>query len=180
VDYTFGIAANNVLKKRSESLLEQAQAQFAATSQPQCWFDAFWYQAGTGSTSRWAIVKAEANAQGTNRRFIVTNRSAARTSFSVYLWEVDHRLTVEARDGPVPRWPAFSRTLRIHFGHIATPLGPLGPLESWQSDFFLVPTTGTAMLYGSQRKGDHVIYCVIGPWARGCSYFFLCSCPPER
>src|SRR5205807_5575567 len=78
IDYTFGIAANNVLKKLSESLLEQAQANFAATGQPQRLFDAFWYQAGTWSTARWVIVKAEANAQGTNRRFIVTNRPGAR------------------------------------------------------------------------------------------------------
>ena len=78
IDYTFGIAANNILKKRSASLLEQAQAQFAATGQPQRLFDAFWYRAGSWSTARWLIVKAEANAQGTNRRFIVSNRSGAR------------------------------------------------------------------------------------------------------
>ena len=78
IDYTFGIAANSVLKKLSESLLEQAQANFAATRQPQRLFDAFWYRAGTWSAARWVIVKAEANAQGTNRRFIVSNRSGAR------------------------------------------------------------------------------------------------------
>jgi hypothetical protein len=68
--YTFGIAANNVLKKRSEKLVEQAVANFEATGQSQRLFDAFWYQAGTWSTPRWVIVKAEANAQGTNRRFM--------------------------------------------------------------------------------------------------------------
>ena len=78
IDYTFGIAANSVLKKLSESLLEQAQTNFAATGQPQRLFDAFWYRAGTWSAARWVIVKAEANAQGTNRRFIVSNRSGAR------------------------------------------------------------------------------------------------------
>jgi hypothetical protein len=78
LDYTFGIASNNVLKKLSESLLEQAQADFAATGQPQRLFDGFWYQAGTWPMSRWVIVKAEANAQGTNRRFIVSNRGGVR------------------------------------------------------------------------------------------------------
>ena len=78
LDYTFGIAANNVLKKRSDSLIKQAVANFEATRQPQRLFDAFWYQAGTWSMPRWVIVKAEANAQGTNRRFIVTNRPGAR------------------------------------------------------------------------------------------------------
>lgn len=78
VDYTFGIAANNVLKKRSAALLERAQAQWAATGQPQRLVDAFWYRAGSWPTARWVIVKAEANAQGTNRRFVVCNRSGAR------------------------------------------------------------------------------------------------------
>jgi hypothetical protein len=59
-------------------MVEQAQANFAATGQPQRLFDAFWYRAGTWSAARWVIVKAEANAQGTNRRFIVSNRSGAR------------------------------------------------------------------------------------------------------
>ena len=78
IDYTFGIATNNILKTRSENLLEQAVTRFEATKQSQRLFDAFWYQAGTWPAPRWVIVKAEANAQGTNRRFIVTNRPGAR------------------------------------------------------------------------------------------------------
>jgi hypothetical protein len=79
VDYTFGLSANNVLKKASDALLEQAQANFAASRQPQRLFNAFWYQAGTWPGPRWVIVKAEANAQGSNRRFIVSNRPGARS-----------------------------------------------------------------------------------------------------
>jgi hypothetical protein len=78
IDYTFGIAANEVLKKASNSLVEQAVARFEATKEPQRLFDAFWYQAKSWSRARWVIVKAEANAQGTNRRFIVTNRDGAQ------------------------------------------------------------------------------------------------------
>jgi hypothetical protein len=78
IDYTFGIAANAILKKRSDSLVEQAVARFQATGQPQRLFDAFWYQAGSWASPRWVIVKTEANAQGTNRRFIVSNRPGAR------------------------------------------------------------------------------------------------------
>jgi hypothetical protein len=78
VAYTFGISSNNVLKKASEALLLQAETNFAATGQTQRLFDAFWYRAGTWATSRWVIAKAEANAQGTNRRFVVTNRPGAR------------------------------------------------------------------------------------------------------
>jgi len=78
VDYTFGISGNSILKQHSEALLEQAQAQFAVTREPQRLFDGFWYQAGTWDRLRWVIAKAEAHAKGTNRRFIVTNRPGAR------------------------------------------------------------------------------------------------------
>lgn len=77
-DYTFGIAANAVLKKASAALLNQAVANFKATKKPQRLFDAFWYRASSWRTPRWVIVKVEANAQGTNRRFIVSNRPGAR------------------------------------------------------------------------------------------------------
>jgi len=78
IDYTFGLATNNVLRTCSETLLEQAVANFETSGQRQRLFDAFWYQAKSWSAPRWVIVKAEANAQGTNRRFIVTNRLGAR------------------------------------------------------------------------------------------------------
>jgi hypothetical protein len=78
IDYTFGLAANAVLKRESEALLAQATAAFAATRQPQRLFRGFDYQAGSWPDPRWVIVKAEAQAQGTNRRFIVTNRPGAR------------------------------------------------------------------------------------------------------
>lgn len=77
IEYLFGIAANKKLQKASETLLAEAVRKFAETKTPQRLFDAFWYQAGTWEHARWVIVKAEANAQGTNRRFIVTNRPGA-------------------------------------------------------------------------------------------------------
>src|SRR6516164_8407520 len=77
VDYTFGISGNSVLKQHSETLLEQAQARWATTQEPQRRFAGFWYQAGTWDRPRWVIVKAEAHAKGSNRRFIVTNRRGA-------------------------------------------------------------------------------------------------------
>jgi hypothetical protein len=78
LDYTFGISSNAVLKRVSESLVNQAVAAFEATKEPQRLFNAFWYRANTWAVPRWVIVKAEAKAQGTNRRFIVTNRPGAR------------------------------------------------------------------------------------------------------
>ena len=77
VEYLFGLAANKKLQKASETLVTQAVQKFEETKTPQRLFDAFWYQAGTWEHARWVIVKAEANAQGTNRRFIVTNRPGA-------------------------------------------------------------------------------------------------------
>jgi len=78
VEYLFGIAANKTLQKASEKLLAEAVRKFQETKTPQRLFDAFWYRAGTWPCARWVIVKAEANTQGTNRRFIVTNRPGAR------------------------------------------------------------------------------------------------------
>jgi hypothetical protein len=78
LEYTFGLTTNPVLKKRSEALLEQAVAAFAEQQTPQRLFDGFWYQAGSWPFPRWVVVKAEANAQGTNRRFVVSNRPGAR------------------------------------------------------------------------------------------------------
>jgi hypothetical protein len=77
IDYLFGIAANAVLKRESDALLEQALQAYTQTKTSQRLFDAFWYQAGTWDRPRWVIVKAEAKAQGTNWRFIVTNRPGA-------------------------------------------------------------------------------------------------------
>ena len=77
VEYLFGIAANATLKRASDALLERAVQAYAQTQAPQRHFDAFWYRAGSWDRARWVIVKAEANAQGTNRRFVVTNRPGA-------------------------------------------------------------------------------------------------------
>jgi Transposase DDE domain group 1 len=77
VEYLFGLAANKRLQKATETLVAEAVRRFDETKTPQRLFDAFWYQAGTWEHARWVIVKAEANAQGTNRRFVVTNRPGA-------------------------------------------------------------------------------------------------------
>jgi hypothetical protein len=77
LDYTFGLAANAVLKRASDDLLQQAVQQFEQTGRPQRRFTVFRYRAGTWPTHRSVIVKAECNAAGTNRRFIVSNRPGA-------------------------------------------------------------------------------------------------------
>ncbi len=77
VEYTFGLSANAVLQRLSEQLLAEAMRGFEETHEPQRRFTGFAYQAGSWPAARRVIVKAEANAQGTNRRFVVTNRPGA-------------------------------------------------------------------------------------------------------
>jgi hypothetical protein len=77
VDYTIGLGMNTRLKRWTENTLNQAVEQFEATGEPQRLFCAFWYQAASWPAERWVIVKCEANAQGTNRRAVVTNRPGA-------------------------------------------------------------------------------------------------------
>ena len=77
ITYTFGLAANATLKAWTDDLVTQAVADFTAHHTPSRLFDVFEYQAGTWPIRRTVVVKAEANARGTNRRFVVTNRLGA-------------------------------------------------------------------------------------------------------
>ena len=77
IDFTIGIGMNTRLKKRSDELLEHLVEQFEATAEPQREFRAFWYKASSWPAARWVVVKCEVNAQGTNRRAVVTNRPGA-------------------------------------------------------------------------------------------------------
>ncbi len=81
VTYTFGLATNNVLKTRSDSLLQEALQLFEETGEPQRLFGGFWYRAQSWPADRWVIVKAEASANGINRRYLVTNRPGATILF---------------------------------------------------------------------------------------------------
>ena len=76
--YSIGIGMNARLKKYSESLLHEAVQRFEETGQSQRLFCAFWYRADTWPAQRWVVLKCEANAQGTNRRAVVTNRPGAK------------------------------------------------------------------------------------------------------
>jgi hypothetical protein len=76
VIFTFGQSANGVLQRETEALLEEAVRRWDETGEPQRLFTGFWYQAQSWSEPRWVIAKCEAHAQGTNRRFVTTNRPA--------------------------------------------------------------------------------------------------------
>jgi hypothetical protein len=85
--YTFGLSANKVLQRRVAELLAQAVAAYCEDqvrarqeerpALPSRLFTGFWYQAGSWDQPRYVVAKVEANDQGTNRRFVVTNRPGA-------------------------------------------------------------------------------------------------------
>ena len=77
IDYTFGLGMNARLKKLTDPLLAEAVARRDASGEAQRLFAAFWYKADSWPAQRWVIVKCEANAEGTNRRAVVTNRRGA-------------------------------------------------------------------------------------------------------
>ena len=110
VDYTFGLPANNVLKTRSDELLEEAVRLFEETQTPQRLFGAFWYQAGSWLAPRWVIVKVEANALGTNRRFVVSNRPGAQVLFEAAYDEYAMRGESENRNKEFKCQMAMDRT----------------------------------------------------------------------
>lgn len=75
--YCLGMPANSVLKAKAQSLLEQVVAAFERTKESQREYSGFWYRAKSWSKSRRIIVKAECNREGTNLRFVVTNRKGS-------------------------------------------------------------------------------------------------------
>jgi hypothetical protein len=77
LDYTLGLRMNPRLKKLSENTLKTAVERFEATGEAQRLFCAFWYRAESWPAMRFVVVKCEANAQGTNRRAVITNRPGA-------------------------------------------------------------------------------------------------------
>jgi hypothetical protein len=77
IDYTLGVGMNARLKKCSDDLLQEAVGRWERTGQTQRLFTGFGYQAESWPAPRWVVVKCEANAQGTNRRAVVSNRPGA-------------------------------------------------------------------------------------------------------
>jgi hypothetical protein len=74
LSYTFGIGMNSRLKEQSDDLLQEAVEQYEQTGVPQRLFQLVEYQAESWPVLQPVVIKAEANAQGTNRRAVVTNR----------------------------------------------------------------------------------------------------------
>lgn len=78
LSYTFGIGMNSRLKALSEELFKEALEEYERSGEPQRLFMLVDYQAESWVTSQPIVIKAEAHAQGTNRRAVVTNRPGVR------------------------------------------------------------------------------------------------------
>jgi len=75
VTYTFGLAMNKRLQAISAELLESVAKNFQETQTPQREFLRVEYKADSWPQARCVVIKVEANAEGTNRRAVVTNRA---------------------------------------------------------------------------------------------------------
>ena len=78
--YTFGFSTNARLKKLTESLLQKAVEGFASTKTKQRLFEVLDYQCASWDQKRKVIAKAECHQEGTNLRFVVTNRPGVQAA----------------------------------------------------------------------------------------------------
>jgi hypothetical protein len=78
--YTFGFSTNSRLKKLTEDLMNRAVEQYGQSKQKQRLFECFNYQCDSWKQFRKIIAKAECHEQGTNLRFVVTNRPGVESS----------------------------------------------------------------------------------------------------
>ena len=88
--YLVGIASNSAFKARTAWELQKVRQRFERTGEPCRYVAGFWHRAGTWSRKRRIIYKVEVNAQGANRRFLVTNLKG----LPVHLWRLDRQSAV--------------------------------------------------------------------------------------
>jgi hypothetical protein len=92
VGYLVGLPASNPLKHRTDWALDWLQERFRRRADPYRWIGGFRHQAASWPHPRRVLYKAEISSQGTNRRFLVTNRKG----LPGHLWpEYDDRGTAE-------------------------------------------------------------------------------------
>jgi len=71
--YIFGLKATNPLKTRTDGALARVTARLQRTGEAQRHVGGFRHKAGSWRHARRILYKVEANAEGTNRRFAITN-----------------------------------------------------------------------------------------------------------
>lgn len=75
LQYTIGLVTNSRLEQMAELLLQTAKTEYAQTQQKVRLLSEFEYRAGSWDRSRRVAYKAEVMEQGTNTRFVVTNKT---------------------------------------------------------------------------------------------------------
>jgi hypothetical protein len=85
LSYTFGIGVNPRLRVLSDDLENQVLDAYKKDGQPQRLFRLVDYQARSWAEPQPVVIKVEANAQGLNRRAVVTNRPGCRVlPYAIY------------------------------------------------------------------------------------------------
>jgi hypothetical protein len=84
IQYLVGMPSKDAFKAHSEPDLARLCERFEKTGQPCRYVAGFWHQAGTWDRKRRIIYKVEVNAEGTNRRYLVSNMKG----LPVHLWRL--------------------------------------------------------------------------------------------
>lgn len=82
LDYLIGIGANSIFKETTEWAVSWLSERFQRTGEPYRWRGGFRHTAQTWRHDRRILYKAAVNAEGANRRFLVTNLPG----LPVHLW----------------------------------------------------------------------------------------------
>jgi hypothetical protein len=77
IRYTIALGMNDVFERQSAALLAHAHAEYTRTGQPQRLFCSFPHRARRWPKERRLVIKVEVNAEGSNRRAVVTDRPGA-------------------------------------------------------------------------------------------------------
>ena len=81
IKYVFGFKSYKPLLQRSENLMAKARELYEDSDMPVKIYGEIYYQAGSWSTPKRIICKAEHNHKGQNTRFIITNIAHAKYRF---------------------------------------------------------------------------------------------------
>ena len=84
LQYLIGIASNEAFKAHTAWDLKELSERFERTGEPCRYVAGFWHQARPWGRKRRIIYKVEVNAEGTNRRFLVSNMKG----LPVHLWRL--------------------------------------------------------------------------------------------
>jgi hypothetical protein len=118
VDYVIGLARNTRLVKAAESAIDAAERQFEKTRLKQRDFAEIYYAVKTWKRKRGVIVRTEHGAQGSNPRYVVTNRPdyPATIFDAIYCQrgEMENRINLEKAVDPQMAQISTDETKDLH------------------------------------------------------------------